>query len=302
MIDLKTNLSLPVIAAPMFLVSGVDLVVEACKNGIIGTFPSLNGRSSEDFENMLIQITEELATFEKNHNRKAAPFGVNLIVHKTNKRIEKDLALCVKYKVPLVITSLGAVKDIVQTVHDYGGKVFHDIVKKRHAEKAAEAGVDGLILVCAGAGGHAGTANPFALMTEIKSFYTGQIILAGGIHNGKQIKAAEILGADYAYIGTHFIASKESMASLEYKEMLINSEIKDITYTKDVSGIPGNFIKQSIERAQKIENEDIDFINKSENSKAWKDIWSAGQGVTAIKKIKPLKDIIQELKTEYNAC
>lgn len=300
MTELKENLNLPVIAAPMFLVSGVDLVIESCKNGIIGTFPSLNGRSSEDFENMLIKITEELAKFEKKTKKKAAPFGVNLIVHKSNKRINADLELCVKYKVPLIITSLGAVKDIVQTVHGYGGKVFHDIIKKRHAEKAAEAGVDGIILVCAGAGGHAGTANPFALISEIKSFYSGQIILAGGIHHGSQIKAAELMGADFAYIGTHFIASIESMASEDYKNMLIKSEIDDIVYTDDVSGISGNFLEKSIEHAQKLEQEAVNFMDKTKHSKAWKDIWSAGHGVTAIKEIKPLQKIIEELRIEYN--
>src|SRR5690606_29895059 len=211
--EFKSNLSLPIIVSPMFIVSGTKLVIECCKNGIVGTFPALNGRTSEDFENMLIEITSELAQFEQETGIKPAPFGVNIIVNHTNPRVLPDLQICAKYKVPLIITSLGAVKEIVEAVHSWGGLIFHDVVKKRHAEKAAEAGVDGIICVSAGAGGHAGTAHPFALLAEIKSFFQGQIIMAGSINTGKEILAAQVLGADFAYMGTRFIATKECLAS-----------------------------------------------------------------------------------------
>src|SRR5690554_6667005 len=241
--------TLPIIAAPMFLVYGTRLVVEACKNGIIDTFPSLNGRSSEDFEQMLKDITQSLAAFEKETGQKPAPYGVNLIVNKTNPRLLADLQLCVEYKVPLIITSLGAVKEIVDAVHSYGGLVFHDIIKKRHAEKAAEAGVDGIICVSTGAGGHAGTAHPFALMSEIRKFYDGEIIMAGSINNGNEVLAAQIAGADFAYMGTRFIATKECLASDAYKQMIIDSGIDDIVYTDGVSGVHANFLVKSIEKA-----------------------------------------------------
>src|SRR5690554_2670084 len=212
---LKENIELPIIVSPMFIVSGTQLVIEACKNGVIGTFPSLNGRTNEEFEKMLIEITTELEKFEKETGKKPAPFGVNLIVNKTNPRLLPDLELCVKYKVPLIITSLGAVKEIVDAIHSYGGLIFHDVVKKRHAEKAAEAGVDGIICVSTGAGGHAGMAHPFALLNEIKSFYDGALIMAGSINTGQEVLAAETAGADFAYMGTRFIATKECAASEE---------------------------------------------------------------------------------------
>ncbi|HLW40022.1 MAG TPA: nitronate monooxygenase, partial [Brumimicrobium sp.] len=226
--ELKSRLRLPIIVSPMFIVSGTKLVIEACKNGVVGTFPSLNGRTSEDFEKMLIEITSELKKYEEESGIKPAPFGVNIIVNKTNPRVQPDLMLCVKYKVPIVITSLGAVKDLVDVVHSYGGLVFHDVVKKRHAEKAQEAGVDGIICVSAGAGGHAGTAHPFALVSEIKSFYDGAIILAGSINSGNEVLAAQLLGADFAYMGTRFINTKECLASDEYKQMIIDSGIDDV--------------------------------------------------------------------------
>ena len=241
---LKENIELPIIVSPMFIVSGTQLVIEACKNGVIGTFPSLNGRTNEDFEKMLIEITTELEKFEKETGKKPAPFGVNLIVNKTNPRLLPDLELCVKYKVPLIITSLGAVKEIVDAVHSYGGLVFHDIIKKRHAEKAAEAGVDGIICVSTGAVGHAGTAHPFALMSEIRKFYDGEIIMAGSINNGNEVLAAQIAGADFAYMGTRFIATKECLASDAYKQMIIDSGIDDIVYTDGVSGVYANFLKK----------------------------------------------------------
>lgn len=303
--ELKSQLTLPAIVSPMFLVSGTQLVIECCKNGLLGTFPSLNGRSADDFENMLKEITAELKQFGEDHNIPTPPFGVNLIVNKTNPRLMTDLQLCVKYQVPLVITSLGAVKDVVDTVHSYGGLVWHDVIKKRHAEKAAEAGVDGIIAVCAGAGGHAGTASPFALIQEIKSIYQGAIILAGAISQGKDIVAAQTLGADFAYMGTRFIATQESLASNEYKEMLTSSGIKDIIYTNGVSGVNANFLIPSLEKSGIVldANKEEDFSELSgENSKAWKDIWSAGHGVAAIDKIQSTADLIGDLKQEYKAA
>lgn len=300
----KNALSLPVIVSPMFLVSGTRLVIEACKQGLAGTFPALNGRTTEDFESMLIEITTELQKFEDNTGIKPAPFGVNIIVNKTNPRIHSDLQLCIKYKVPLVITSLGAVKDIVDAVHSYGGLVFHDVIKKRHAEKAVEAGVDGIIAVAAGAGGHAGTASPFALVDEIKGFFNGAIILAGAINNGKDILAAETIGADFAYMGTRFIASEESLASPEYKKLLVDAQINDILYTDGVSGVHANFIRQSIDRSgldlTEKKEEDFSDLNAS-HAKAWKDIWSAGHGVTGIDSIESVAQIIEKLKTDYQA-
>ncbi|HNK42145.1 MAG TPA: nitronate monooxygenase family protein, partial [Flavobacteriales bacterium] len=294
-LDLTSRLTLPVVAAPMFIISGTELVIECCKNGIVGTFPALNGRTSEDFERMLARITGELERHEQTTGRKAAPFGVNIIVHPTNPRIMADLQLCAKYKVPLIITSLGAVKELVSAVHDHGGLVFHDIVKKRHAEKAAEAGVDGLILVAAGAGGHAGTASPFALVAEIRSFYTGIILLAGGINSGSDILAARTMGADLAYMGTRFIATRECLASDDYKQMILSSGIDDIIYTDGVSGVKANFIKQSLERAgiDLSQKKDEDFSKLSgSHAKAWKDIWSAGHGSAGITDVPTVAELV----------
>lgn len=299
---LKENIELPIIVSPMFIVSGTQLVIEACKNGVIGTFPSLNGRTNEDFEKMLIEITTELEKSEKETRKKPAPFGVNLIVNKTNPRLLPDLELCVKYKVPLIITSLGAVKEIVDAVHSYGGLVFHDIIKKRHAEKAAEAGVDGIICVSTGAGGHAGTAHPFALMSEVRKFYDGEIIMAGSINNGNEVLAAQIAGADFAYMGTRFIATKECLASDAYKQMIIDSGIDDIVYTDGVSGVYANFLNKSIEKAgiDISEQKEEDFSQLAgDGAKAWKDIWSAGHGVAEIEDCPSVKELIHRIKSEY---
>ena len=304
-LDLTSRLTLPVVAAPMFIISGTELVIECCKNGIVGTFPALNGRTSEDFERMLARITGELERHEQTTGRKAAPFGVNIIVHPTNPRIMADLQLCAKYKGPLIITSLGAVKELVSAVHDHGGLVFHDIVKKRHAEKAAEAGVDGLILVAAGAGGHAGTASPFALVAEIRSFYTGIILLAGGINSGSDILAARTMGADLAYMGTRFIATRECLASDDYKQMILSSGIDDIIYTDGVSGVKANFIKQSLERAgiDLSQKKDEDFSKLSgSHAKAWKDIWSAGHGSAGITDVPTVAELVMRLGIEYKAA
>lgn len=303
--ELKSNLILPVIASPMFIVSGTRLVIECCKNGILGTFPALNGRTTEAFEEMLKEISSELEKFEAETGIKPAPYGVNLIVNKTNPRLLPDLELCVRYKVPVIITSLGAVKEIVDAVHSYGGLIFHDVIKKRHAEKAAEAGVDGIICVAAGAGGHAGTASPFALAAEIKSFYDGAIILAGSINSGKEILAAQTIGADLAYMGTRFIATKECVAPEEYKNMIINSGIDDVIYTDGVSGVNANFLKKSIEQAgiDVTEKKEEDFSKLTgEHAKAWKDIWSAGHGVAEIKDVPSVHELIERLKSEYKSA
>lgn len=300
--ELRSRLLLPVIVSPMFLVSGVALVTECCKNGLVGTIPSLNGRKTEDFEQMLIDITTALKKHKEDTGKDAAPFGVNLIVNKTNPRLIPDLQLCIKYKVPIVITSLGAVKDVVDAVHSYGGIVLHDIVKKRHAEKAIAAGVDGIIAVAAGAGGHAGTANPIALIDELKTFYDGVLLLAGAINNGKDILAAENIGADFAYMGTRFIATNESMASPEYKALLTHSQIDDVIYTDAVSGVNANFLLPSIEKAgiDLTQKKEEDFSQLSgAHAKAWKDVWSAGQGVTAIHSILPVSTLVAQLKEEY---
>lgn len=302
--EFKSRLVLPVVVAPMFLVSGTKLIIEACKSSVAAAFPSLNGKSPEAFEQMIIEIISELKDYYEKTGIEPAPFGVNIIVHKSNQRINDDLKICEKYKVPLIITSLGAVKELVSEVHNYGGLVFHDVIKKRHAEKAAEAGVDGIIAVTAGAGGHAGTANPFALVKEIKSVFDGTVLLAGGINNGSDIVAAENIGADLVYMGTRFIATEESMASQVYKQMIVQSNIDDIIYTDRISGINANFMRQSLE------NNSIDISEKHEeillklndkHLKAWKDIWSAGHGVSSIQSIVKTADLVEKLKSEYKS-
>lgn len=299
------DLSLPVIAAPMFLISGPKLVIECCKNGIVGTFPALNQRTSEGFEEWLIQIKAELKAFEEETGKKAAPFGVNLIVHQTNPRLEADLMLCIKHKVPLIITSLGAVSQVVDAVHSYGGLVFHDVIKKRHAEKAAEAGVDGLIVVAAGAGGHAGTLNPMPLVAEIKKFFTKTVILSGCISTGRDIASARQMGADVAYMGTRFINTEESKATEDYKKMIIDAGASDVVYTASISGVHANFLGASL-KAAGITEEDlkkdtkIDFGKEMDTeAKAWKTIWSAGQGVTNIDNAVPVAELVATLKTEF---
>ena len=301
------QLNLPAVAAPMFLISGPELVLECCKNGVVGTFPAVNQRTSEGFEEWLITIKKELNNFEEQTTKKAAPYGVNLIVHHTNPRVQADLALCVKHKVPIIITSLGAVSQLVDAVHSYGGLVFHDVIKKRHAEKAAEAGVDGLILVAAGAGGHGGTINPMSFISEIRSFFNKIILLSGCISNGRDIASAIQMGADLAYMGTRFINTKESMAEEGYKEMIINSKASDIVYTAAVSGVEANFLKPSLE-AMGITEEmwskkaKMDFGKEMDTeAKAWKTIWSAGQGVTSIENSPSSKDLIDSLKEEFTS-
>ncbi|HYC75540.1 nitronate monooxygenase family protein [Brevundimonas sp.] len=295
--SLQKGLKLPAIAAPMFLVSGPDLVVECCNAGVIGTFPSLNQRTTEGYREWLHDIKARLSP-------DAAAFGVNHIVHPTNPRLMADMLVSVEEKVPLIITSLGAVRDVVDAVHGYGGVVFHDIANVRHARKAAQAGVDGLILVANGAGGHAGVVNPFALVEEVRGFFDGTIILSGCLSTGSDVAAAQMMGADFAYMGTRFIATTESQAQAHYKEMIVEAGSMDITYTPAVSGIPANFLTPSL-----IEN-GIDpktlpehKLDMADEAKAWKTVWSAGQGAGAVHDILPVAGLVRRLRDEYaEAC
>jgi nitronate monooxygenase len=298
---LSKNLKLPLITAPMFLVSGPELIVAACKSGVIGTFPALNQRTSEGYEDWLKTVKSELGPND-------AAYGVNLIVHKTNPRLPADLDITVRHKVPLVITSLGAVRDVVDAVHSYGGLVFHDVVSLAHAKKAAEKGVDGLILVCAGAGGHAGTRNPFALVHEVRQFFDGTIILSGCLSTGRDIATSMLMGADFAYMGTRFINVTESRASADYQQMIIDSKADDITYTPAISGIPANFLNASLvacglDPKHLPEKTEIDVgAELNHEAKAWKDVWSAGQGSGAIDDVPSTAALIARLAREMHAA
>ena len=295
--SLQKGLKLPVIEAPMFLVSGPDLVVECCNAGIIGTFPSLNARTTEGYAEWLVEIKSRL-------HPDAAAYGVNHIVHPTNPRLMADMMVSVEHKVPLIITSLGAVRDVVDAVHGYGGVVFHDIANVRHAKKAAESGVDGLILVANGAGGHAGIINPFALVNEVREFFKGTIILSGCLSNGQDVAAALMLGADFAYLGTRFINTTEAMAPDAYKEMIIESGATDIVHTAAVSGIPANFMTKSLQ-ANGIDPKVLPDhkLDMGDEAKAWKTVWSAGQGAGAVHDVLPAAQLIQRLKDEFSeAC
>lgn len=305
-----SELTLPVVAAPMFLISGPKLVIECCKNGVVGTFPALNNRSTEGFEQWLIEIKQELAAWEKESGKKAAPFGVNLIVHKTNPRLQADLEIVVKHQVPLIITSLGAVPELVDAVHSYGGLIFHDVIMKRHAEKAANAGVDGLILVSAGAGGHAGTLNPMPFVSEIREFFKKTILLSGCISTGRDIASAMQMGADLAYMGTRFINTKESEAPEDYRKMIIEAGASDVVYTAAISGVSANFLRPSLESMGITEEmwkqtAKVDFgeeLTAHDEAKAWKTIWSAGQGVTNIHDNPSVSELITTLKAEFKSA
>lgn len=291
------RLSLPAIVSPMFLVSGPALVTACCKAGLVGTFPALNQRSTESYEAWIDEIEGALAPTD-------APYGVNLIVHGSNLRLKADLEMTVKRKVPLVITSLGAVKEVVDAVHSYGGLVFHDVVNRRHAEKAAEAGVDGIIAVCAGAGGHAGTLSPFALVSEIRSVFSGTIALAGAMSTGAHILAARAMGADLAYLGTRFIATKESMAQEGFKEMIVGTSASDILYTPAISGVNANFLRPSIVAAG-LDPDNLPAHGKMDmnnEARAWKNIWSAGHGVGSIKDVPTVAELAARLQDEYEAA
>lgn len=305
-VNVKDTVKLPVIMAPMFLVSSPKMVIEGCKAGVIGSFPLLNARTSADLEQWFEQITTELADFNaQSPTNQAAPWAVNFISHSTNHRFEEDLQLIQKYQPPIVISSLGDPSPVVSVVHSYGGLVFSDVINLFFAKKAAEKGVDGLILVCNGAGGHAGTLNPMAFIGGVKEFWTGYTILSGCISNGKDILAAEVLGADFAFMGTRFIPAHESLASEDYENMLIESSMDDLVYTDAFSGVNANYLKPSIVKAGLDPNNlekkgDMSFSKEKRSAKAWKDIWSAGQGVHTIKKKQSTLEIIEELQESYN--
>lgn len=298
------SLSLPVIAAPMFLVSGPELVIAAMRAGIVGTFPALNQRTTEGYIDWVNQIRAATADLPPER----AVFGVNFIVHPSNTRLEADVRASVEAKVPFVITSLGAVKLVVDAVHSYGGKVFHDITTRRHAEKAVQAGVDGLILVTAGAGGHAGTANPFALIAEIRQFFDGPIALSGALSNGAQVAAAIAAGADFAYMGTRFIATQESRAADGYRDMIRASAIADIVYTPAISGIPANFLAESLRRVG-LDPKNLPAvdprthkIDMGSETRVWRDVWSAGHGVADTRDCPSVADLVTRMRAEFEAA
>lgn len=300
-VQFQGRLSIPAVAAPMFLVSNPDLVVETCRAGIVGTFPALNQRSTADYETWLVEIRERLDRIERDTGRMVTPFGVNLIVHKSNPRLQADLEVTVKHKVPLIITSLGAVKELVGAVQGYGGLVFHDVINIRHARKAAEANVDGLIAVCAGAGGHAGLLSPFALVPEIRQFFSKTVLLSGVMSTGRHIAAARMLGADLAYLGTRFIATRESMAQAAFKDMIVSTHANDIVYTAAISGVHGNFLRPSIDAAG-VPADQLTApkqLELSHEKRAWKNVWSAGQGVGSIDDVPTTAELCARLVQEY---
>ena len=307
---LADRLRLPVIASPLFIISNPDLVIAQCRSGIIGAFPALNARPADQLPVWLERITTELAAArEADPTAKIAPFAVNQIVHSSNDRLEQDMQVCADYRVPIMITSLRAPHAAVEVAHDYGGRVFHDVISVRHAEKAIEAGVDGLIVVCAGAGGHAGTLSPFALVSEIRRFWDGPLILSGAITRGEHVLSAQAMGADLAYMGTRFIASAEANAAPSYKEMVTTSSAKDIVYTNLFTGVHGNYLRGSIENVGLDPNDlpesgkdAMTFGSYREKKKAWKDIWGAGQGVGSIDSVLPTAEIVDRLENEYRAA
>jgi nitronate monooxygenase len=307
---LKDNLRLPVIGSPLFIISHPALTLAQCKAGVIGAFPALNARPESQLDEWLAMITEDLANHNARHpERPAAPFAVNQIVHMSNKRLEHDLMLCVKYKVPVVISSLGAVPEVNAAVHSYGGIVLHDIINNRHANSAIRKGADGLIAVAAGAGGHAGTLSPFALVQEIRSWFDGPLLLAGSIATGGAILAAQAMGADMAYIGTPFIATEEARASDAYKQAIVEGAAADIVYSNYFTGVHGNYLKPSI-RAAGLDPDDLpeadpskmDFEQATGGAKAWKDIWGSGQGIGAIKAVEPVAKLVDRLEAEHRAA
>jgi nitronate monooxygenase len=308
---LRGRLRLPAIGAPMFIVSGPELVIAQCQAGIVGAFPALNARPKEKLEEWIVAIKESLAAYRTAHpEAKVAPFAVNQIVHASNDRLEHDVEVCIRQQVPIQITSLRPPAEVVKAAHSYGGVVFHDVIGLRHAEKAAEQGVDGLILVCAGAGGHAGMLSPFALVPEVRRFFPGTIILSGAIASGRAILAAEAIGADLAYIGTRFIATAEANAPATYKEMLIGGQAADIVYTSLFTGVLGNYLKPSV-RAAGLDPDNLPAADKSKmnfgsggnmDKKAWRDIWSSGQGIGGIDDAPPVAELVARLEAEYRAA
>jgi nitronate monooxygenase len=305
------NLRLPVIGSPLFIVSGPELVIAQCKAGVVGSFPALNARPASQLDEWLHQITEELAAHNRdNPDRPAAPFAVNQIVHRSNNRLDEDVAICAKWQVPITITSLGAREDLNQAVHAWGGITLHDVIDDRFARKAIEKGADGLIPVAAGAGGHAGTTSPFALMQEIREWFDGPVALSGSIAHGQSILSAQAMGADFAYIGSAFIATKEANAVEGYKENIVEAKASDIVYSDLFTGVHGNYLRQSIVKAgmdpDNLPKGDISTMNfgsgGNTEAKAWKDIWGSGQGIGAVKEVQSVADMVDRLEREYRAA
>ncbi|MBB6520769.1 NAD(P)H-dependent flavin oxidoreductase [Pseudoteredinibacter isoporae] len=308
---LKGRLSVPAVASPMFIVSNPDLVLAQCKAGVVGSFPSLNARGEGEFEKWLIHITEELDRYnQENPDKPAAPYAVNQIVHRSNNRLDQDLELCVKYEVPIVITSLGARVELNEAIHSYGGITLHDIINNTFAKKAIEKGADGLIAVAAGAGGHAGVQSPLALIQDIRQWFDGPLLLSGSIATGDAILAAQAMGADLGYIGSSFIATTEANADERYKQMITDCDAEDIVYSNLFTGVHGNYLKPSIEAAG-LDPNDLPESDPSkmnfgsggdQKSKAWRDIWGCGQGIGAIKEVRPAGEFIEQLGREYKAA
>jgi nitronate monooxygenase len=305
------KLRLPVIGSPLFIVSGPELVIAQCKAGVVGSFPALNARPQAQLDEWLHQITEELAAHNRDHpDRPAAPYAVNQIVHKSNNRLQEDIATCAKWQVPITITSLGAQEELNKAVHSWGGIVLHDVINDRFAHKAIEKGADGLIPVAAGAGGHAGVTSPFALMREIREWFDGPVALSGSIAHGASVLAAQAMGADLAYIGSAFIATKEANAVEGYKDNIVEAKAADIVYSDLFTGVSGNYLRQSIERAGMDPNNlpkgDISTMNfgsgGNSEAKAWKDIWGSGQGIGAIKEVQSVAEFVDQLEAEYRAA
>jgi nitronate monooxygenase len=305
---LQGRLSVPVIASPLFIVSNPDLVIAQCCAGVVGSFPALNARPKEALEDWLIKITTALAAWDAAHpDQPSAPFAVNQIVHRSNERLQHDLELCIKYKVPIIITSLGAREDLNQAVHSYGGIVLHDIINNQFAKKAVQKGADGLIAVAAGAGGHAGTISPFALIQDIRDWFDGPLVLSGAIATGDAVLAAQAMGADLAYIGSAFIATEEANASAAYKQAIVDGSAEDIVYSNLFTGVHGNYLRPSIIAAgldpDNLAEGNLSTMNFHEgNTKAWKDIWGSGQGIGAVKAVLSATDLVARLRTEYAAA
>ena len=308
--ELKARVRIPVIASPMFIVSYPELVIAQCKAGIIGSFPALNARPAEVLEQWLQRITSELAEYDRQHpERPSAPFAVIQIVHKTNTRLEHDVAMCVKYKVPLIITSLGAQPEVNAAIHSYGGMVLHDVINQKFAHKAIEKGADGLILVACGAGGHAGQQSPFALVQETRAWFDGPIALSGSIAHGASVLAAQALGADFAYIGSAFIATQEAHAVEAYKQALVDCNAQDIVYTNLFTGVHGNYLRPSIE-ASGMDPDNLPVSDPSKmqfgdggsKAKAWKDVWGCGQGIGAIHDVPPVAEFVDRLVAQYQTA
>ena len=308
--EILRSMSLPVIGAPLFIVSNPALVIAQCTSGVIGAFPALNARPKETLDDWLREITSALAAFRADHpGAEVAPYAVNQIIHRSNDRLEDDLRLCAKYRAPIVITSLSAPTEVVPHVHAWGGLVFHDVINVRHAMKAIEAGVDGLILVCTGAGGHAGTYSPFAFVHEVRRFWSGPIALSGAIATGRAVLAARVIGADFAYVGTRFIATDEANADPRYKQMIADSSAADILYSPYFTGVHGNYLRPSIVNAgldpdglPERGKDAMNFASAGDKPKAWRDIWGAGQGVGAVTSVEPTAQVIARMRSDFRAA